>query len=68
MPIFEYKCKNCSHITEFLERADFQGEHICDNCGGRKMGKLLSTFSAQISGSSSLTSSDSCPTGTCPLS
>lgn len=68
MPVFEYRCKNCGHITEFLEKADFHGEHICSNCGGQVMKKLLSTFSAKISGSSSLASSNSCPTGTCPLS
>ncbi len=68
MPIFEYRCKNCGQITEFLERADFKGEHICQGCGSREMEKQISLFSAQISGSSSSTSSDTCPTGTCPLS
>jgi putative FmdB family regulatory protein len=66
MPIFEYKCNKCGHKTEFLEKSGSKGKHVCEKCGGKEMQKLFSTFSA-TSGSKS-DSSDSCPTGTCPLS
>lgn len=66
MPIFEYKCKKCGQKTEFLEKADSSKKHICEKCGGNDMQRLFSTFSAVSSLKSS--GSDSCPTGTCPLS
>jgi len=66
MPIFEYRCKKCGHKTEFLEKAGNPGKHICEKCGSSELEKLFSTFSTSSSSKSS--GSDSCPTGTCPLS
>lgn len=44
MPIFEYKCKKCGTVFEFLAR---QGQKpSCPSCGGRRLEKLVSTFSA----------------------
>ena len=65
MPLYEYRCKKCGHVTEVLEKADASGRHSCDKCGSRQMVKLLSAFAVGGGGSSS---SSSCPTGTCPLS
>lgn len=65
MPIFEYKCKNCGHKTEFLEKVNSSKNHKCEKCGSSELQKVFSTFSA---GSSKSSGSDSCPTGTCPLS
>ncbi|MBN1392899.1 MAG: zinc ribbon domain-containing protein [Sedimentisphaerales bacterium] len=67
MPIFEYKCKKCGHITEFLEKTSNPRKHVCEKCKSSDLQKLLSTFAA---GRSSTTSqgNGSCPTGTCPLS
>jgi len=67
MPIFEYKCKKCGHKTEFLEKANSSRKHVCEQCGDSDMQKLLSGFSVGRSDSTSQ-GSDSCPTGTCPLS
>ncbi len=67
MPIFEYRCKECGHVTEFLEKNDTKAEHDCDHCGSTKTGRILSTFAVRDGGSSGSTGS-SCPTGTCPLS
>jgi putative FmdB family regulatory protein len=66
MPIFEYKCSKCGHQMEFLEKTNSPKKHSCEKCGSNKLKKLFSTFSA-TSGSKP-DSSDSCPTGTCPLS
>jgi putative FmdB family regulatory protein len=63
MPMFEYQCKKCGHVTSFLEKAGSKKAHVCEKCGSKDTEKLFSTFAAKSGGSSS-----SCPTGTCPLS
>jgi len=65
MPIFEYRCKQCSHVTSFLEKAGTKKSHPCEKCGSKEVEKLLSTFAAKTGTSS--TGDSSCPTGTCPL-
>ena len=67
MPLFEYRCKECGEVTEFLERADTKVEHECEHCGSKKTDRLLSAFAVGKGGSSGSTGA-SCPTGTCPLS
>jgi len=66
MPIFEYRCKKCGHVTSFLEQAGAKKGHACEKCGSKTTEKMLSTFAAQTKGTSG-TGSSSCPTGTCPL-
>jgi len=66
MPIFEYQCAKCSHVTSFLEKAGNKKTHVCEKCGSRDTKKAFSTFSAKSGDSSS--GASSCPTGTCPLS
>jgi len=67
MPLFEYRCKKCGHVSEFLERAQSESQHKCEQCGSEKTEKILSTF-AVGEGKSSGSTGSSCPTGTCPLS
>ena len=64
MPIFEYKCNKCGHVTAFLEKAAANFPHACEKCGSTDTQKALSTFAAQ----SGKAASSSCPTGTCPFS
>lgn len=66
MPIFEYRCGKCGHVTAFLEKPDSRKAHACEKCGSRATEKVFSTFAAKSGSSSS--SASSCPTGTCPLS
>jgi len=68
MPIFEYRCRKCGQVTEFLEQAGSRTKHKCQKCGSTAMEKLFSTFNAGVSAPSASTGSASCPTGTCPLS
>ncbi len=70
MPIFEYKCRDCDHVTEVLESAGSRKRHTCEACGSRRMEKLISAFAVNRSDASSggSSASGSCPTGTCPLS
>ena len=64
MPIFEYKCKECDHVTEVLERPGSRAGHKCQKCGSSRMAKLLSAFGV---GKGQSSSAGSCPTGTCQL-
>jgi len=66
MPIFEYQCKKCSHLTSFLEKVGSRKAHACEKCGSKDTEKVFSIFAAKSGGPSS--DSSSCPTGTCPLS
>lgn len=71
MPVFEYKCSTCGHVTGFLERTGSRRKHPCGQCGSEETEKLFSTFSARSaracpSGARSC-SADHCPTGTCSL-
>lgn len=66
MPMYEYRCEKCGHVTTFLEKADSRQAHRCEACGSVKTSKQFSTFEAR---SGSVTAGNStCPTGTCPLS
>ena len=65
MPMFEYRCAKCGHVTAFLEKPNARQRHKCEKCGSQDTKKLFSTFAAK-SGTSSAGSS--CPTGACPFS
>lgn len=63
MPIYEYKCGDCGHITEFLEHLNSDSPHACEKCGGNKMSKVMSVFSAAVDGKSITNSgADTCST------
>jgi len=66
MPVYEYRCKKCGHVTSFLEKAGSRRAHICKECGSKSTEKVFSTFAAKAGGASS--GDLSCPTGTCHLS
>ncbi len=67
MPIFEYQCDQCGHITSFLEKAGSQEMHACEKCNSNDLKKIFSTFAVE-GGTSSTGDDSSCPTGMCPLS
>ncbi|MBW2615780.1 MAG: zinc ribbon domain-containing protein [Deltaproteobacteria bacterium] len=53
MPIYEFKCKKCGNVFEFLcFRSSDEDTATCPSCGGNKTEKLLSIFSSASSGSS----------------
>jgi putative FmdB family regulatory protein len=43
MPIFEYQCKECLTVSEFLSGVGGTESIACKNCGSLKMEKVLST-------------------------
>jgi len=65
MPMFEYRCKQCGHVSSFLEKSETRKSHACEKCGSKEVEKMFSTFAAKAGRSS--TGDSSCPTGTCPL-
>ncbi len=72
MPIFEYKCRQCGHVTSFLEKAGAKGSHRCEKCQSGKTDKAFSTFAAQVSSAREApvgcANAGSCASGSCPLS
>ena len=46
MPIYEYRCKNCGHVTAFLEKLGAKKRHPCEKCGSPRTAKRFSTFAA----------------------
>ena len=63
MPIFEYRCAKCGHITEFLEKADSTAKHVCEKCGSDSLTKVMSVFSANME-NGSVSEGSTCPTCT----
>ncbi|MDY6880175.1 MAG: zinc ribbon domain-containing protein [Thermodesulfobacteriota bacterium] len=51
MPIFEYECRNCGKIFEFLCFRSGEDTGIsCPSCGATTTEKVLSTFSSASPG------------------
>ena len=66
MPIFEYRCADCGHTMEFLEKRAGVNKHKCERCNSSKLEKLLSEFSVGRSAPPPMCSE--CPGGPCPAS
>ena len=43
MPIFDYMCKQCGHVSELLIRTNEEAHYQCPSCGSNKMEKLISS-------------------------
>jgi putative FmdB family regulatory protein len=66
MPIFEYKCKECDSKYEVLHKSSEKQEDIfCPNCKSAKHIKLVSSFSANVQGSSDF--GGGCSDGSCGM-
>ena len=47
MPIYEYKCKDCGEVFEYLCLNSEDAENAtCSSCGSAKTEKLMSMFSS----------------------
>ncbi|MFH1996738.1 MAG: zinc ribbon domain-containing protein [Candidatus Omnitrophota bacterium] len=52
MPIYEYQCKKCNTISEFLEGVTSEKvKKVCSSCGGAELEKVFSTMNFTIGGS-----------------
>jgi putative FmdB family regulatory protein len=75
MPIYEYKCEKCGSVFEQLVRSSSDRPDACPKCGGKKLAKQFSSFSAAVSGPAGGLPCDSgacaaggCAGGACPFS
>jgi putative FmdB family regulatory protein len=50
MPLYEYKCNDCEHTLEAIQRFSEDPYTICPNCGGA-LRKLISSPAIQFKGS-----------------
>ncbi len=48
MPVYEYKCRDCGKISEFLDK---EKKRECTVCGGVNLEKQFSAFSVVNKGS-----------------
>ena len=51
MPVYEYECEKCGTVSTFVEKMFeppklFFGRKKCPKCGGKKLHKVMSAFSA----------------------
>jgi putative FmdB family regulatory protein len=45
VPLYEYRCDDCTAVFETLASAARADEARCDHCGGARAHRLLSVFS-----------------------
>ena len=51
MPLYEYRCENCGHQFEKIQRFSDDPITVCPSCGGGPVVKLLSSPAIQFKGS-----------------
>jgi putative FmdB family regulatory protein len=50
MPIYEYRCDDCGHQQEFMQKFAEPPIEVCPACGARRLRKLLSAAGFQLKG------------------
>jgi putative FmdB family regulatory protein len=50
MPIYEYLCESCGKVNEQLQKVNEPPPARCDECGSRKLAKLVSRSAFQLKG------------------
>jgi putative FmdB family regulatory protein len=50
MPIYEYLCEGCGKVNEKLQKVYDPPPPRCDECGSRKLAKLVSRSAFQLKG------------------
>ena len=50
MPIYEYKCQNCGHYFEILQRISEESLSICPECKKNALKKLVSAPNFRLKG------------------
>ena len=51
MPIYEYRCTECSFQEEYLQKVSEPPKTVCPSCGKESFRKLLSAAGFQLKGS-----------------
>ena len=50
MPIYEYKCSNCEHQFELIQKFSDQPAEVCPECSKKSIQKLVSAPSFRLKG------------------
>ena len=50
MPIYDYKCSNCEHQFELIQKFSDQSAEICPQCSQKSAQKLVSAPSFRLKG------------------
>ena len=50
MPIYDYKCSNCEHQFELIQKFSDQPAEVCLECGKKSIQKLVSAPSFRLKG------------------
>ncbi len=50
MPIYEYRCNDCGHDAEVLQKVSEDPLKLCPNCGHESLVKLISAAGFQLKG------------------
>lgn len=50
MPIYEYRCVNCEHAMEALQRMRDDPLKVCPSCGKETLSKMVSAASFRLKG------------------
>ncbi len=53
MPLYEYRCEKCGHVSSFMEKMFepprlFFGRKKCKHCGSKKLTKLISKAAGHV--------------------
>ena len=48
MPLYDYGCKDCSHVFEAFHKIADPGPSECPECGSENVRKLLSAVSGKV--------------------
>jgi putative FmdB family regulatory protein len=51
MPIYEYRCSNCGHQQEFLQKLSEAPHTRCTKCGQETFSKMVTAAGFQLKGS-----------------
>jgi len=66
MPLYEYRCTECDHRFEILQRMGEGADGLdCPSCGEPRVEKQFSTFASASSTPGGTRSVSSGPTGAC---
>jgi putative FmdB family regulatory protein len=64
MPVYDYKCSDCSNTYDIFHKGKEHTENIvCPKCGSKEYKKLMSVMSVKMGGSTS----GGCESGDCGI-
>lgn len=58
MPIYEYECRGCGHLFEFLLLPTTTSAPACPSCKGEELERVISMFAVSSDGTRNLALND----------